>query len=156
LQTVTELYFKSVMQKGQTLMRLPLNLNPRPNSFAYKGLRSRVSTLISCRYRNFRFTTSANTKKMSVILPILIWVIFFKWENRNLPQRSDFEDEDPNYDNRQRLQVYFTDAKSFLCCKAVLIIFKERCKKRANNLYVRHQFNSLKINFTIKQRCPQR
>jgi hypothetical protein len=39
---VTELYFKSVMQKGQTLDAFfTLNLNPRLNfSIAYKGLRS--------------------------------------------------------------------------------------------------------------------
>jgi hypothetical protein len=32
---------------------------------------------------------------------------------------SDFEDEDPNYDNRQRLRYTFTDAKSFLKGKRV-------------------------------------
>jgi hypothetical protein len=30
---------------------------------------------------------------------------YFKW-NGGITTISDFEDEDPNYDNRQRLQVY--------------------------------------------------
>jgi hypothetical protein len=42
-------------------------------------------------------------------------------ENGGITTISDFEDEDPN-DNRQRLQVYFTDAKSFLKGKRVFLI----------------------------------
>jgi hypothetical protein len=30
-----------------------------------------------------------------------------------LPQSSDFESGDANYDNRQRLEVYFNDANHF-------------------------------------------
>jgi hypothetical protein len=64
-------------------------------------------------------------------------------ENGGITTISDFEDEDPNYDNRQRLQVYFTDAKSFLKGKRVFLdhFLRVNDKKGANNLYVSHQFN---------------
>jgi hypothetical protein len=35
-------------------------------------------------------------------------------ENGGITTTNDFESEDPNFDNRQRFEVYFTDAKSFL------------------------------------------
>ena len=61
---VTELYFKSVMQKGQSLDAFfTINTSPRLNfSIAYKGLRSEgnyINQLSST--GNFRFTTSYNT-----------------------------------------------------------------------------------------------
>jgi hypothetical protein len=35
-------------------------------------------------------------------------------ENGGITTISDFESGDANYDNRQRLEVYFNDAESFL------------------------------------------
>jgi hypothetical protein len=142
---VTELYFKSVMQKGQTLDAFFLNLNPRLNfSIAYKGLRSEgnyINQLSST--GNFRFTTSYNTKNERYFANAhFTSQDILNEENGGITTISDFEDEDPNYDNRQRLQVYFTDAKSFLKGKRVLDHFlRVNDKKGANNLYVSHQFN---------------
>jgi hypothetical protein len=115
------------MQKGQTLDAFfTLNLNPRLNfSIAYKGLRRRVITLISCQagildlqqattQKNERYFANAHFTSQDIL----------NEENGGITTISDFEDEDPNYDNRQRLQVYFTDAKSFLKVSACFwIIF---------------------------------
>jgi hypothetical protein len=94
-----------------------LNLNPRLNFRLHIKAFVRGITLISCQ-SNFRFTTSYNTKK----------AYFATFTSQDILNEenggttiSDFEDEDPNYDNRQRLQVYFTDAKSFLKGKRVFL-----------------------------------
>jgi hypothetical protein len=144
---VTELYFKSVMQKGQTLDAFfTLNINPRLNfSIAYKGLRSEgkyINQLSST--GNFRFTTSYNTKNDRYFANAhFTYQDILNEENGGITTISDFEDEDPRYDNRQRLQVYLNDAKSFLKGKRVFLdhFLRVNAEKSDNNLYVAHQFN---------------
>jgi hypothetical protein len=49
------------------------------------------------------------------------------------------ESENPDYDNRQRLEVYLNDARSFLKGKRVfLITLRVNSKRASNNLYVAH------------------
>jgi hypothetical protein len=144
---VTELYFKSVMQKGQSLDAFfTLNISPRLNfSIAYKGLRSEgkyINQLSST--GNFRFTTSYNTlNKRYFANAHFTYQDILNEENGGITTISDFENEDPKYDNRQRLEVYFKDAKSFLKGKRVFLDHSMRinAKKGSNNLYVSHQFN---------------
>lgn len=144
---VTELYFKSVMKKGQTLDAFfTLNINPRLNfSIAYKGLRSEgkyINQLAST--GNFRFTTSYNTKNERYFANAhFTYQDILNEENGGVTTISDFENEDPKYDNRQRLEVYLNDAKSFLKGKRVFLdhFFRVNSKKGENNLYVAHQFN---------------
>ncbi len=144
---VTELYFKSVMQKGQTLDAFfTLNINPRLNfSIAYKGLRSEgkyINQLSST--GNFRFTTSYNTKNDRYFANAhFTYQDILNEENGGITSISDFEDEDPRYDNRQRLQVYLNDAKSFLKGKRFFVdhFLRVNGEKSDNNLYVTHQFN---------------
>jgi hypothetical protein len=144
---VTELYFKSVMQKGQSLDAFfTLNTSPRLNfSIAYKGLRSEgkyINQLSST--GNFRFTTSYNTlNKRYFANTHYTYQDILNEENGGITTISDFEEEDAKYDNRQRLEVYFTDAKSFLKGKRIFVdhFFRVNTNKGDNNLYVSHQFN---------------
>ncbi|WP_255347650.1 putative porin [Flavobacterium sp. ACAM 123] len=144
---VTELYFKSVMQKGQSLDAFfTVNTSPRLNfSIAYKGLRSEgryINQLSST--GNFRFTTSYNTlNKRYVANAHFTYQDILNEENGGITTISDFEDEDPRYDNRQRLEVYFSDAESFLKGKRVFLdhFLRINANKGDNNLYVSHQIN---------------
>ncbi|MGO4821464.1 MULTISPECIES: putative porin [unclassified Flavobacterium] len=144
---VTELYFKSVMQKGQSLDAFfTLNISPRLNfSIAYKGLRSEgkyINQLSST--GNFRFTTSYNTLNNRYFANAhYTYQDILNEENGGITTISDFEDEDPKYDNRQRLEVYLTDAKSFLKGKRIFVdhFLRINPTKGENNLYVSHQFN---------------
>jgi hypothetical protein len=144
---VTELYFKSVMQKGQTLDAFfTLNINPRLNfSIAYKGLRSEgryINQLAST--GNFRFTTSYNTKNERYFANgHFTNQDVLNEENGGITTINDFESENPDYDNRQRLEVYLNDARSFLKGKRVFLdhFLRVNSKRASNNLYVAHQFN---------------
>jgi hypothetical protein len=154
---VTELYFKSVMQKGQTLDAFfTVNTSPRLNfSIAYKGLRSEgryINQLSST--GNFRFTTSYNTlNKRYFANAHFTFQDILNEENGGITTINDFESKDPNYDNRQRLQVYFTDAQSFLKGKRIFLdhFIQLNPKKRENNWYVTHQINYENKFFEYKQ-----
>lgn len=144
---VTELYFKTTIQKGQsTDAFVTLNTSENLNfSMAYRGLRSRgeyINQLSST--GNFRFTVSYNTKnKRYYSNAHFTSQDILNEENGGITTISDFESEDPNYNNRQRLEVFFSDAKSFLKGKRIFLDhnFRINANKGANNLYVTHQFN---------------
>lgn len=144
---VTELYFKSTMQKGQ-LVDSYLTLNTAPNlnfSIAYKGLRSvgkYINQLSSS--GNFRFTLSYNTLNKKYFLNAhFTQQDILNEENGGITTIEDFESENPDYKNRQRLEVFLTDAKSFLKGKRLFIdhSFMVNKKQGLNNLYFNHQFN---------------
>ncbi len=144
---LTELYFKSTQLKGQSVdSYIAVNTSPNLNfSLAYRGLRSDgkyINQLAST--GNFRFTTSYSTKSKRY------WFDFhftqqdiLNKENGGITSIDDFESENIDYKNRQRLEVYLTDAKSFLKGKRFFIDhgFRINSKQGANNLYLKHQFN---------------
>ena len=144
---VTELYFKSTIQKGQsTDAFITLNTSENLNfSMAYRGLRSQGEYLNQLASTgNFRFTVSYNTKNKRYYSNAHFTAQdILNEENGGITTISDFESEDPKYNNRQRFEVYFLDAKSFLKGKRVFIDhnFRINANKGANNLYVTHQFN---------------
>jgi len=143
---VTELYFKSVMKQGQNVDAfLTLNLNPRLNfSIAYKGLRSEgryINQMAST--GNFRFTTSYNTKdKRYFANAHFVSQDIMNEENGGITTIEDFESENPDFANRERLEVYLTDARSFLKGKRVFLdhFYRVNSTEGNNNLYVTHQF----------------
>jgi hypothetical protein len=53
---------------------------------------------------------------------------------------NDFESEDPNFDNRQRFEVYFTDAKSFKR-RRIFLDHNFRINPKKGSIYISHQFN---------------
>jgi hypothetical protein len=144
---LTELYFKSTQLKGQSVdSYIAVNTSPNFNfSLAYRGLRSEgkyINQLAST--GNFRFTSSYSTKSKRY------WFDFhftqqdiLNKENGGITTIDDFESENIDYKNRQRLEVYLTDAKSFLKGKRFFIDhgFRVNSKEGANNLYLKHQFN---------------
>ena len=144
---VTELYFKTVMQKGQNVDAfITVNTSPRFNfSIAYKGLRSEgkyINQLAST--GNFRFTTSYNTKNKRYFANFhFVGQDIMNEENGGITTVEDFESGNPDYINRERLEVYLIDAKSFLKGKRVFLdhFFRVNSVKGDNNLYVTHQFN---------------
>ncbi len=144
---LTELYFKTVMEQGQNVDALvTVNTSERFNfSIAYKGLRSLgkyINQLSST--GNFRFTTSYITKnKRYAINAHFTGQDLLNGENGGITSINNFESNDNSFKNRARLQVYLTDATSFLKGKRFFIdhSFRINTKEASNNLFVNHQFN---------------
>lgn len=144
---VTELYFKSVMEKGQNVDAFfTMNTSPRFNfSIAYKGLRSEgkyINQLAST--GNFRFTTSYNTKNKRYFANAhFTGQDLLNEENGGITTPEDFESGNTAYFQRDRLEVYLNDARSFLKGKRVFLdhSFRINSVEGNNNLYVSHQFN---------------
>lgn len=144
---ITELYFKTVMEQGQSVDAfITVNTSERFNvSIAFRGLRSLgkyVNQLSS--NGNFRFTSSYNTLNKRYYLNFhFTGQDLLNGENGGITTVEDFESEDPNFDTRARLEVYLKDAKSFLKGKRIFFDhnFRINPKKGDNNLYLTHQFN---------------
>ena len=158
---VTELYFKTVMKQGQNVDAFfTVNVSPRLNfSIAYKGLRSEgryINQLSST--GNFRFTTSYNTlNKRYFANAHFVSQDILNEENGGITTIEDFESENPDFQNRERLEVFLTDAKSFLKGKRVFLdhLFRVNSNKGSNNLYVSHQFNYENKYFEYNQATVQ-
>lgn len=144
---VTELYFKSVMEKGQNVDAFfSVNTSPRFNfSLAYKGLRSQgkyINQLAST--GNFRFTSSYNTKNKRYFANFhFTGQDILNEENGGITTIDDFESGNSDFLQRDRLEVYLKDAQSFLKGKRVFLdhYFRINSVEGNNNLYVTHQFN---------------
>jgi hypothetical protein len=154
---VTELYFKSVIQQGQSLDAFfTLNTSPRLNfSIAYKGLRSEgryINQLAST--GNFRFTTSYNSKDGRYIANMhFTSQDISNEENGGITTVENFESGESAFKNRARLQVYFEDATSFLKGTREFLdqTFRVNSRKAENNLYVTEQFSYENMHFDYTQ-----
>lgn len=143
---LTELYFKTVMEQGQSLDAF-LTINTKPNlnfSIAYKGIRSLgkyINSLSSS--GNFRFTTSYFTKdKRYVLNAHFTGQDILNQENGGIVDVDLFEKSDPPYDQRERLDVYFKDAKNLLKGNRFFIDHSFKLSKsNPNSLAITHQFN---------------
>ncbi|WP_264522335.1 putative porin [Flavobacterium sp. N1994] len=144
---VTELYFKTVMEQGQNVDAfITVNTSERFNmSVAFKGLRSigkYINQLSST--GNFRFTASYNTLNKRYYLNFhFTGQDFLNGENGGITTPDNFESGDGAYSNRARLEVYLTDAQTFMKGKRTFFDhnFRINPKKGDNNLYLTHQFN---------------
>jgi hypothetical protein len=144
---LTEMYFKTVMQQGQSSdVFITLNTSERFNfSIGYKGLRSLgkyINQLSS--NGNFTFTTSYNTKNKRYFLNLhFTGQDSENGENGGITTAADFESKNPDYKERQRLEVYLTDAKTFMKGKRLFFDhnFRINSKEGSNNLTLKHQFN---------------
>jgi hypothetical protein len=154
---VTELYFKTTIQRGQSAdSYFALNTSPRLNfSIGYKALRSEGRYINQeARTGNFRFTTSYNTKDGRYVANAhYVAQKIQNEENGGISNVSDFESGNPSFDNRARLGVYFEDAVSLLKGKRFFLdqTFRVNGKKGENNLYVTEQFNYEDIFFNYTQ-----
>lgn len=155
---ITELYFKTVMQQGQSVDALiAVNTSERFNvSIAFRGLRSLgkyINQLSST--GNFRFTTSYNTLNKRYFLNFhFTGQDILNGENGGITTLEQFEIDDPDFENRARLEVYLTDAKSFMKGKRYFFDhnFRINSKEAQNNLYLAHQFNYETKFFEYNQR----
>lgn len=153
----TELYFKTVMEQGQSLDAfITINTSERFNfSLAYKGLRSLgkyINQLSST--GNFRFTASYNTKNKRYYSNFHITSQdMSNGENGGLTNPENFEGEEVAYKERARLGVYFEDAKSILIGKRLFLDhnFRINTTKGANNAYLTHQINFESKYFEFNQ-----
>jgi len=144
---LTELYFKTVMEQGQNVDALiTMNTSERFNfSIAFKGLRSLgkyINQLTSA--GNFRFTSSYFTKNKKYYANFhFTGQDLLNGENGGLTIPLDFESEDDAFKNRPRLQVFLSDAKSFLKGKRLFLdhSFRINSKDANNNLFITHQLN---------------
>ena len=143
---LTDLYFKTVMEQGQSVDAF-LTINTKPNlnfSIAYKGLRSNgkyINNIVSS--GNFRFTSSYfSTNKKYFLNAHFTGQDISNQENGGILDTSLFETSDPPYDQRDRLDVYFKDATSFLKGNRFFIDHYYKLKSNdAFSLNVIHQFN---------------
>jgi hypothetical protein len=115
---LTELYFKTVMEQGQSLDAF-FTLNTSKNfnfSIAYKGLNSLgkfVNQLSSS--GNFRFTTNYHTTNLRYQIKAHFTAQdLSNGENGGIVNPTDFEGDDAAFSERARLSVYNEDAKSLL------------------------------------------
>lgn len=153
----TELFFNTTINKGQNVDSfITLNTSKNLNfSIAYKGLRSEgdyINQLVSA--GNFRFTTSyATTSRRYAINAHFTNQDIMNEENGGITNVSNFESDDPDFKNRQRLQVYLTDAESLLKGRRLFFdhAFRVNPTDGNNNLYLTHQFNYEYKNYNYKQ-----
>jgi len=143
----TDLYFRSVMERGQNVDALvTANISPQFNfSIAYKGLRSEgkyINQLSST--GNFRLTASYHTPSNRYAANFhFASQDFLNGENGGISNIADFESGNEDYENRQRLNVYSRDAESFLRAKRLFLDhnFRVNPGDAQNNLHISHQFN---------------
>ena len=143
---LTDLYFKTVMEQGQSLDAF-LTINTKPNlnfSIAYKGIRSigkYINNISSS--GNFRFTSSYFTNDRRYILNFhFTGQDISNQENGGIVTVEDFEKSDPPYNERSSLEVYFKDAKNLLKGNRFFLDHSFKLsKKNPNSLLFTHQFN---------------
>lgn len=154
---LTELFFNTSIGKGQNVDSfITLNTSKNLNFFmAYRGLRSEgryINQLTSI--GNFRFGSSYSTKNKRYTLNAhYTYQDILNEENGGITTSEDFESGNANFSNRQRLQVYLTNAESFLKGRRLFFdhAFRVNPKNVNNNLYVTHQFNFENKFFEYKQ-----
>lgn len=143
---LTDLYFKTVMEQGQTLDAF-LTVNTKPNlnfSIAYRGLRSLgkyVNNLTSS--GNFRFTTSYFTNdKRYVLNAHFTGQDISNQENGGIVNIEEFETSEEPFNERERIRVFFTNATSLLKGNRFFIDHSFKLNKtNPNSLVFTHQFN---------------
>nr|WP_294785044.1 putative porin [uncultured Flavobacterium sp.] len=153
----TELFFNTTINKGQNVDSfITLNVSKNLNfSIAYRGLRSEgdyINQLVSA--GNFRFTTSyATTSRRYALNAHYAFQDVLNEENGGITNTTNFESDNKDYKNRQRLQVYLTDAESLLKGRRIFFdhVFRVNPTDGNNNLYVTHQFNYENKSYDYKQ-----
>lgn len=144
---LTELYFKTVLEQGQSLDAfVTLNTSPNLNfSIAYKGLRSLgkyINNLSS--NGNFRFTTSYFTKTKRYVLNLhYAGQDLMNKENDGIVDVDNFSSGNSEFTDRSRLDVNLEDASTMLKGKRYFIDHTFRINKNdnANNVLLDHQFS---------------
>ena len=160
----SELMYRSALEQGQVLdALLTMNTSPEFNfSFAYKGLRSLGkyrNTLAS--FGNFRTTFNYRTKNNRYSARgHFVSHDFLNQENGGLTDASklSFENNDPNFTDRGRLEVNYSNAENFLLAKRYhlehdfkILRKKDSIKSKPSNFKVGHHYTYKTKNYRFTQ-----
>ncbi|MFY7731557.1 MAG: putative porin [Flavobacterium sp.] len=142
----TDLMYRSTQSQGQILDAfVTVNTSENLNFFAgYKGLKSigKYINAISSN-GNFRIGGSYNTTNKRYLLRFhFTGQDFSNEENGGIVSTANFESGDAVYTQRERLDVYFKDAKSLLKGNRYFFDHSFRLSKsNPNSVVIHHQFN---------------
>jgi len=145
----SEFMYRTGLEQGQVLDAfLTMNTSPQFNfSLAYKGLRSLGKYRQSlASHGNFRTTFNYNSKKKNYYLKGHFYSFdFLNEENGGLTEESInyFEINDPNYTDRGRLEVNFTDAENMFEGKRYYVNQSITLFSKKNQLTKKHLKNEL-------------
>jgi len=141
----TELTYRSAVKQGQNLNSLfTTNLNERLNLFiGYRGLRSLgayINELNSI--GNFKIGGSYNTKDEKYFLRANVVIQdIMNQENGGITDIDLFESSEAPYNNRERLNVYFRDAKTLYKGTRTFLDHKYKFNKSTENeIWLKHNF----------------
>ncbi|KKK58716.1 hypothetical protein LCGC14_3041630, partial [marine sediment metagenome] len=149
---LTELYFKSVFEQGQTLDALyTMNTSKQFNfSIAYKGLRSlgKYQNILTST-GNFRFAFSYHTKDNRYQLKAhFVAQDLLNNENGGLTDQAltNFQSNDGQFDDRSTLAVNFEDAENIVEGKRFFIdhsyeMLPQKDSVPSNSLRLGHRLN---------------
>ncbi len=154
---LTELYFKTVLEQGQSVDAfITLNTSEKLNfSIAYKGLRSLgkyINSLSSS--GNFRFTTSYFTKNKRYVANFhFVNQDILNNENGGVLNLENFTSGSIEFRDRSRLNVNLKDASSLLEGKRYFIdhAFRINPNDSKSNIIIKHQFSYETQFFEYKQ-----
>lgn len=154
----TELYFKTVMEQGQTLETfISVNTSEQLNfAVSYKGLRSLgkyQNQLTST--GNFRLSSSYNTKNKRYLLKTHFTAQdISNGENGGIVDQEDFEGDLVDFENRSRIPVFSEDAESLLKGNRFFVDHSFRLnkdEKAFGGIVLYHQFNYERKNYDYSQ-----
>lgn len=142
----TDLMYRSTQSQGQILDAFAtLNTSENLNLFVgYKGLKSIGKYINSISSNgNFRIGGSYNTTGNRYLLRFhFTGQDFSNEENGGIVSSADFESGDDTFKQRERLDVYFKDAKSLMKGNRYFIDQNFRLSKdNPNGIVIHHQFN---------------
>ena len=159
---LTELLFKTVMKQGQhTDAFFSSNISEKLNfSIAFKGLRSlgNYQNILSGS-KQFRFTTKYNSSNNRYNFRLhFVSQGFENQENGGLTDESitNFESEDPLFNERSKLSAKFEDAVNYFSSKRYyldhqFLLTKKKDSTQKNSFSIGHRFEYETINNTYEQ-----
>lgn len=154
---LTELYFKTVLEQGQSLDAFfTVNTSKNLNfSIGYKGLRS-IGKYLNTITSNgvFRITTSYFTSNKRYNLNFHYAAHdLYNQENGGLLNPIDFESGNPQFAQRSRLDVVLEDAKSMFKGKRLFVNHSFRLNKESedNAIVFEHQMNYEQQTYDFKK-----
>lgn len=158
---LTDLFFKTTLEQGQLLdAMLTFNTSRRLNfSIAFKGFRSLGKYQYSqIKSGNFRTTTNYQSKNERYTLRAHIAAQDIESEENGglLSKELQFESEDPDFRDRSRIDVFFTDARNKILGKRYFLdhrfaIFQKRDSLRRSSLGLGHEFTYETKYFQFQQ-----
>ena len=147
---MTDLFFKTTFEQGQLLdAMITFNTSPRFNfSIAYKGFRSLGKYQFS-QVESGNFRTTANylsrNNRYSMRAHIAAQDILGEENGGLLAKELQFESEDPEFRDRSRIDVFFTDARNKILGKRYFLdhryaLAQKRDSVTDSSLGIGHEF----------------